>query len=171
MADREEIIEQINLYGLAMDTQRWALFDRIFDDDCILDYGPTSRWTNLADFKNDFGAFHEIFDATQHMMTNHLVVVDGDMAVSHTYGMWRLIRHAVAGSPLWDGSGYYDDRWLRTAHGWRIVQRVCRVVYWTGNPAVQSPGGEVAFKLDLASLRGDRDGADMGILQLIERRE
>ena len=30
MADREDIIELINLYGLAMDTQRWDLFDRIF---------------------------------------------------------------------------------------------------------------------------------------------
>ena len=30
MADREDIIELINLYGFAMDTQRWDLFDRIF---------------------------------------------------------------------------------------------------------------------------------------------
>ena len=45
MADREDIIALINLYGLAMDTQRWDLFDRIFTADSDLDYGATSRWT------------------------------------------------------------------------------------------------------------------------------
>ncbi len=98
MADREDIVELINLYGFAMDTQRWDLFDRIFTEDVDADYGPTSHWTNRAQFKSDFGSFHELFDATQHVMTNHLVKVDGDRAASHTYGAWRLIRHA-AGDP------------------------------------------------------------------------
>lgn len=44
MADREDIIEVLNLYGFAMDTRRWDLFDRIFTADCDVDYGPTSSW-------------------------------------------------------------------------------------------------------------------------------
>ena len=161
MADREDIIERINLYGLAMDTQRWDLFDRIFTEDCDADYGATSHWTDRARFKADFGSFHELFDATQHVMTNHLVKVDGDRAASHTYGAWRLIRHAAGDPPAWDGTGYYDDQWLRTAEGWRIARRVCRVVFWTGNPRVQTPMEEIEFQLDLVSLR--EEGAQGGL--------
>ena len=157
MSDRNDIIQAINLYGLAMDSQRWDLFDRIFTPDCDADYGPTSRWTDRAQFKTDFGGFHAHFDATQHVMTNHLVTVDGDRATSLTYGMWRLIRHAAAGDhpsgPLWDGSGWYDDKWLRTAEGWRIAKRVCKVIWATGNPGVQELFEGVKFELVPASMR------------------
>jgi SnoaL-like domain len=41
------IMSTINLYGLAVDTQRWELFDRIFSDDVDADFG-TSHWRDLA---------------------------------------------------------------------------------------------------------------------------
>lgn len=151
MTEREDIVELINLYGLAMDTRQWDLFDRIFAADADADYGPGSHWTDRASFKSDFGAFHALFDATQHVMTNHLVQIDGAKAQSLTYGSWRLVRHAAGVPPVWDGTGYYDDTWRRTAEGWRIVRRTCRVVYWTGNPRVQAPSEQIEFALDLVS--------------------
>ncbi|MEZ5742661.1 MAG: nuclear transport factor 2 family protein [Sphingomonadaceae bacterium] len=168
MSDRNDIIQLINLYGLAMDTQRWDLFDRIFAPDCDADYGEGSHWTGREQFKSDFGSFHELFDATQHVMTNHLVVVDGETASSHTYGAWRLIRHAAGDPPVWDGTGYYDDRWARTREGWRITHRKCRVVYWTGNPKVQTPMDDIEFKLDLVSMRKDRGGGGLNILKALD---
>jgi SnoaL-like domain len=50
MADQDAmaIIHVINLYGLAMDTQRWDLFDRIFTHDVEADFGDPSHWRNLA---------------------------------------------------------------------------------------------------------------------------
>jgi SnoaL-like domain len=167
MNDREEIIQAINLYGLAMDSQRWDLFDRIFAEHVDADYGATSHWHDRASFKRDFGSFHELFDATQHVMTNHLVTVEGDAAQSHTYGMWRLIRHAAGDPPVWDGTGYYDDAWRRTHSGWRIVRRVCRVVWWTGNPRVQTPMEEIEFQLDLVSLKGEAAAGRLDYLKVI----
>lgn len=167
MADREDIIDLINLYGLAMDTRRWDLFDRIFAPEVDADYGPTSHWMDRTSFKRDFGTFHELFDATQHVMTNHLVMVEGDVACSHTYGAWRLVRHAAGDPPVWDGTGYYDDAWQRSAGGWRIVQRTCRVVYWTGNPRVQSPMEDVAFQLDLVSPWQEAAKGRIGLLDAL----
>ncbi len=171
MTDRSEIIELINLYGLAMDSQRWDLFDRIFTEHCDADYGPTSHWTDRAQFKADFGGFHAHFDATQHVMTNHLVTVDGDSAHSLTYGMWRLIRHAAAGDhpsgPLWDGTGWYDDEWVRTHGGWRIARRVCKVVWATGNPGVQELFEGVKFELVPASMREEGQAGRVAYLQAI----
>ena len=167
MSDREEIIQLLNLYGLAMDTQRWELFDRIFTADCDADYGPTSHWMDRAQFKSDFGAFHALFDATQHMMTNHLVAIDGDRANAHTYGAWRLIRHAAGDPPVWDGTGYYDDLLVRTPEGWRITRRTCRVIWWTGNPRVQTPMEDVSFQLDLVSLKAEADEGRLAFLNAI----
>lgn len=42
MTDSDQIIEKINLYRLAMDAQRWDLFDRIFTERCDADYGPAA---------------------------------------------------------------------------------------------------------------------------------
>lgn len=167
MADREDIIEVLNLYGFAMDTRRWDLFDRIFTADCDVDYGPTSSWREREQFKADFGTFHELFDATQHVMTNHLVQVDGGRASSHTYGSWRLIRHAAGAPPVWDGTGYYDDELVRTAEGWRIARRVCRVVFWTGNPRVQTPMEDMVFQLDLVALHTEARDERLNFLKAI----
>lgn len=167
MADREDIIDLLNLYGLAMDTRRWDLFDRIFTPDCDADYGPTSHWTDREAFKRDFGKFHELFDATQHVMTNHLVQVEGDRAFSHTYGNWRLVRHAAGDPPIWDGTGYYDDTLVRTPEGWRIARRVCRVIYWTGNPQVQTPKKDMVFQLDLVALHEEARGGRLDYLKAI----
>jgi hypothetical protein len=41
--DLPAIVNVINLYGLAMDTQRWELFDRISTEDIAVDFGPSSQ--------------------------------------------------------------------------------------------------------------------------------
>src|SRR5579864_7518594 len=129
MADQDlpAIVNLINLYGLAMDTQRWDLFDRIFTPDVEVDFGPGSQWTDRAAFKSDFAAYHAPFDSTQHAMANHVVEVAGDTAQAFTYGFWRLIRRGMEGGDFWEGTGWYEDALVRTGEGWRIKRRVCRL--------------------------------------------
>ena len=167
MSDHQEIVQLINLYGLAMDTRRWDLFDRIFTEHVDADYGPTSHWHDRESFRRDFGSFHEVFDATQHVMTNHLVTIEGDTASAHTFGQWRLVRHAAGDPPVWDGSGWYDDTLVRTPGGWRIAKRVCRVVFWTGNPRVQTPSEEIGFQLDFHALHTEERGGKLDYLKAI----
>jgi len=163
--DSREIVQLINLYAFAVDTQRWDLFDRIFTDGCEADFSKTAHWQDRASFKRDFGAFHAVFDSTQHIMSNHIVQVDGDQAQAFTYGTWRLIRRAAEGLPLWDGSGWYDDALVRTAEGWRIAKRTCRVVYWTGNPWVNDAFPGVKFELDSIVLRQEAEAGRVNFLQ------
>jgi hypothetical protein len=166
-SDVVAITQLVNLYGLAVDSQRWELFDRIFADDVDADYGPTSHWTNRAQFVSEFAAFHEPFDSTQHTMSTHVVRVDGDRAHSFCNGAWRLIRKAVDGNPLWDGTGWYDDTLVRTADGWRITRRVCRITWWTGNPAVNETIPGVRFDLGTSVLRREADAGRVGILNAV----
>jgi len=172
MSEREEIIQVLNLYAIAIDTQSWHLFDMVFTDNVSADFGPGVRWTGLAAFKTDFAAFHEPFDATQHVMTNHFVQLSGDKAHALTYGMWRLIRHAAADSqtglgPLWDGTGWYDDTLIRTDAGWRIAKRVCRVVSFTGNPHVKDTLPGLVFEDTVNDLRTEARAGRLGILDAL----
>ena len=75
------ITQLVNLYGLAVDSQQWRLFDSIFTTDVVADYGASSRWTDLEQFKADFAAYHNPFDSTQQTMSTHVVRVDGDRGV------------------------------------------------------------------------------------------
>ena len=171
MTERDEIIEKINLYALAVDARRWDLFDRIFTGDCDADYGTSAHWRELAGFKSDFAAFHAPFDATQHLMMNHQVLIDGNRAHSLTYGSWRLVRQATAdagdGGPLWDGSGWYDDQWVRTGEGWRIASRVCRVIWFTGNPAVKETLPGVTFEDERTTLQVEAEAGRLSFLDAI----
>jgi len=138
--DKGDIIEVLNLYAFALDAQQWNLFDLIFTEDVTADFGPAGAlWTDLVSFKRAFAAFHSTLDNQQHQMMGHLVHVEGDTAHTFTYGNWLLVREAAEGGSSWLGTGWYDDELVRTNRGWRIKRRVCRLVSWTGNPAVPEP--------------------------------
>jgi hypothetical protein len=163
-SDVVAITQLVNLYGLAVDSQRWELFDRIFGADVDADYGASSHWTDREQFKADFAAFHDPFDSTQHTMSTHAIHVDDDRAHSFCNGGWRLLRKAAGGDPLWDGTGWYDDALLRTPDGWRITPRVGRITWWTGNPTVNETISGVRFELATTALRSEADAGRVGVL-------
>ncbi len=141
--DKAEIVEILNLYGFALDARAWDLFDRVFTEDVIAEFGPAgAAWRGLSEFKRSFAEFHATLDNHQHTMMGHLVHVDGDKANAFSWGNWLLVRDAAKGGPAWLGTGWYDDELVRTKGGWRIKHRVCKLAYSTGNPFVPEPNHE-----------------------------
>jgi 3-phenylpropionate/cinnamic acid dioxygenase small subunit len=135
IADQLAIHEVMYRYGMAVDRRDWDLYRQVFTDDASIDYsesgGPRSDLeaavTWLAEVLEPFAGLH-------HNMTNHVVELEGDAARSCTY---YLAVHSLA-----DGrgaetvlvvGGFYQDRLRRTASGWRIAERVERMV-WTDGP-------------------------------------
>ena len=169
MADQDvlAITHLINLYGVAVDTQRWDLFDRIFTGDVDADFGEASHWRDLAAFKADFAVFHDPFASTQHAMMNHLVDVVGDVAQAFTYARWLLIRKDVEGRDFWEGTGWYDDELVRSGGKWLIRRRTCRIVWWDGNPLVQETIPGVKFKLESSVLRREANAGRVRYLNAI----
>jgi hypothetical protein len=138
--DKAEIVDLLNLYGFALDSHSWGLFDRIFTEDVLAEFGPAgSVWTGLPTLIREFKVFHEQLDNHQHTMMGQLVRVDGDVAHAFSYGNWLLVRFAAGDDPNWTGTGWYDDVLVRTDRGWRISHRICRLVSWAGNPLVSEP--------------------------------
>lgn len=160
--DRAAIKALMDLYGFAVDTQRWELFDQIYTKDVDANWGGTAIWNDLEKFKHDFAVYHDKFDATHHVMTNFICDVQGDRARTVTYGHWLLIRNDAEGGPRWSGDGWYEDELVRTDAGWRISRRRCGIIQWEGNLNVMSEG--VDFSMDIGSLRGAADAGKLGAL-------
>ena len=166
--DKADIIEVLNLYAFTLDAHQWDLFDRVFAEDVTADFGPAgAAWAGLADFKRSFAEFHDTLDSHQHTMTGHLVQVDGDRAHAFSYGNWLLGREAAEGGPSWLGTGWYDDELVRTAAGWRIRRRVCRLQSWSGNPLVPEPNREHKPDMHPNALHQFAEAGKIAFLQVI----
>ena len=131
LTDRLEIDDLGTRYATAVDAKDWALYRTCFTDDATIDYTAAggirgnvdeiTAWLDqaLAGFAN-----------TLHYVTNRAVTLAGDTASG------RLAYYnpmAVAGSPdrFLVAAGYYNDRYVRTAGGWRIAERVEELTWLT----------------------------------------
>ena len=134
IADRLEIEQLIVRYTVAIDRKDWNLLDTVFAPDAILDYESSA-----PDAKGPYPKMRAwleqalaMFPMTQHLVGKSYVELDGDRAVCHT------LFHNPMGMPV-DADGYYDpagtslhvfvvggtyrDTCVRTADGWRIVEK------------------------------------------------
>ena len=98
--DTTNIIGVVNLYALAVDTQRWDWFDRVFTPDIEVDFGGPAVWRDLASLKTAFAAIHSPFASTQHLTTNHVVVIDGDHNYWTVSEELRLLSERAPGAEL-----------------------------------------------------------------------
>ncbi|MDC0672571.1 nuclear transport factor 2 family protein [Nannocystis radixulma] len=147
--EAETILNLVNLYALAIDTLQWDLFDEVFTDDVIADYGEGAVWTGLATFKQVFAVIHAVYSGTQHTMTNTVWDFRSNEAFAVTYGHFRLIKPGTPGGDFWEGQGYYDDRLVKVHGKWRIQHRISRITWAGGNPVVlqTTPGQEVVVPI------------------------
>ena len=164
--DATDVVGVVNLYALAVDTQQWDLFDRAFTPDIEADFGGGALWRDLASFKRDFATIHGPFESTQHVTTNHVVRADGDSAYCVSYVHGRFIRD-VPGGNHFESTGWYDDRLIRTDAGWRIRQRVCRMIWWAGNPRVLETMEGVKVEHKLLTLREEAKAGRIAALRAI----
>ena len=81
---KEAIRDQIYVYCRALDRIDNELGYSVFAEDSQVDYGPTYRGTGRG-FIDNMLEQHRHMICTHHMMTNILIKVDGDKAVSETY--------------------------------------------------------------------------------------
>ena len=160
-----EIVNIINIYPIAVDTQTWDLFDLAFTKDIAADFGGAAVWNDLASFKEAFGFIHAPFDSTQHVTTNHQVVVMGEQASCLSYVHGRFFRTLPTGGTMFESGGWYDDQLVQTEAGWRIRRRVCRMQWWAGNPAVLETMPGIKVEQVLNTLRGEAEAKTIAHLR------
>ncbi len=134
LLDRQEILDLMYRYGMAVDRRDEALYRSVFTPDARIDY--TDSGGIVDDLDTVTAWLLEAlapFAGLQHNMTNHFLDLDGDAARACTY---FVAHHTVAldadHESLLTVGGFYQDRLVRTADGWRIAERVELGVWMDG---------------------------------------
>jgi ketosteroid isomerase-like protein len=152
MVDRIAITDTVNEWGTALDTRDWDLFGDIITDPIEMEF-PTnvgSKVFSRADLVEMATPFFSRLDATQHLITNHQITVDGDEATcaAALYAQHHLA--AGGDDSVQRQIGFYVHR-LRREDRWRIWRAEQHVRWHEGNEDVyeymqgrlpEFPGGE-----------------------------
>lgn len=133
ISDRIEIDDLLTRYATAVDSRDWDLYATCFTPDAFIDYTSAGGIKGTVQEVRDWLAkVLLVFSMTQHVVANRVVVIRGDTATA------RSCFYNPMGVPDGNGSmtlfidgGYYNDRLVRTAEGWRIRERIEESVYST----------------------------------------
>lgn len=153
--DIAQITNIVNLYPVAIDTLQWSLFDRVFTDGCVVDFGGPAVFEGLEPLKAVFEAIHAPFKATQHFTSNHQIAGTCNRATCLSYVRGVFVREMPKGGNMFESTGWYDDVLVRSCDDWRIAQRVCRMSWWGGNPDVLRTSPEAGPPAETDSLSAE----------------
>ena len=133
--DRQAIVDVCTNYALALDSRDWERLHACFTDDAVADYGGPPNEGYPAIEATCRQALEPLV-ASQHLLGNHLVRVDGDQAESTCYFQAQHVMEGLAGGSEYIVAGRYDDRLVRRAGSWQIAHRTLSVMWTSGNPEV-----------------------------------
>jgi 3-phenylpropionate/cinnamic acid dioxygenase small subunit len=135
LLDKSAITEVVHTAAYAMDARDWDLFATCYALEAEGDYvnaKAVGREAIIAGTK----AFLEPLDATQHLVGNLRVTVDGDLATTHATFIAQHVRAETGGSGQYLLGGTYTDTLRRTDTGWKITRRQIRGIWSNGDSSV-----------------------------------
>ncbi len=138
MDDRTAIVDLTIRYCWALDDRDWAVFDDVFAPDATARLGKHDCADRPAIVARCRHALDRL-DASHHMVSNHVVEIDGDTATSRCYVQAQHIRRGIDGGDNWLLGGRYVDQMSRTSAGWQITRRDLVTVWTDGNRRVFGP--------------------------------
>jgi 3-phenylpropionate/cinnamic acid dioxygenase small subunit len=134
LVDRAAITDVTIRYCWALDTKDWSVLDSVFTEDANGDL--LEDVVGRVAIKKRVETALSRMDETQHLISNHQIVVQGDTATCRCYLQAQHVRKAAHGGPNFIIAGRYEDELKRTPEGWRISFRRLVVMWTDGNPAV-----------------------------------
>jgi ketosteroid isomerase-like protein len=136
LSDDEKAITDLTIaYAWALDTRRFEELRQVFAEDAVGDLlgvrseGRDAITARISDALSTL-------DATQHVVSNHQVSVDGDTATCRCYLVGQHVKKGTPGGDTFIIAGTYQDELARTTDGWRITHRTLSAAWTDGNPAV-----------------------------------
>ena len=133
MDDHQAICEVRYGYALGLDTRDWELYRRIFTEEIDIDFSSFDGQPGSRMKADDWVARCQDFltglDASQHVMTNPMVVIEGDRARSRMYMTADHYFGNEHGGDRFVIGGYYDDRLVRSGTDW-LLEAVTLTLLW-----------------------------------------
>jgi 3-hydroxyacyl-CoA dehydrogenase len=121
-ADRIAITRLLHRYCSMLDTMELELVQELFTDDCLVVYGPDERMQSrgAAELARSLRRLWR-FERTSHHLSNVELDFDGTGAAHGRSYVLAWHQQPDGGSRTIYAE--YDDRFVRTAAGWRIAER------------------------------------------------
>lgn len=135
LLDQKDVADLCVRYTSALDTKDWQLLESCFTSNPVFVH-PGGRLEGFAAILDRTSAALEPLDATQHLLGNVVVTVDGDAATATSYFQAQHVRTGTPGGDTYLIAGSYADSLVRTPGGWRIAERVQAYMWRDGNRAV-----------------------------------
>ena len=137
--DRANIIDAINAVGMWADRKDYIKLRPLFADNVAMDYtslaGGSPVTVKADDLMKGWEAGLKPF-RTQHMITGHLVTINGNTAesLSNVHAIHYVPNEL--GISNWQVYGYYEHKFVRTANGWKITALKINKTMADGNAAL-----------------------------------
>ena len=135
--DRLAILELIGRLVLVLDGRDWDALGELFTDTVYSDrtslLGGEPVTLGRAEFVAGWRQTLQNLDAVHHMITCHVISLDGDRAtcVANMQGTHVYTNHS--GGPIWAVGGRHNYQLERTPDGWRIAGLTFTLQWATGN--------------------------------------
>ncbi|WP_420452249.1 nuclear transport factor 2 family protein [Ilumatobacter sp.] len=136
LLDERDVVAVAHRYCRALDTRDWDLLDEVFVPGARADLLSGHVLEGRDAIKARVGDALGRLDASQHLVGNHEVTVDGDTAVHRCYLQAQHVRRDALRGPNYIVAGGYEDELVRTEDGWRIAFRRIVVTWTDGDPSV-----------------------------------
>lgn len=139
LVERHAVVEVCTRMAWHADQREWEELRAVFADEVRLDYtslnGGEPAVLSPAQVVDSWSRVLGGFDATQHLIANHLVTLQGDTAVC-TASFQATHRLPDLSGPLWTLGGTYRFDLVRTGGGWKIRGVVMTAQWADGNEAL-----------------------------------
>lgn len=141
-----EIVQLTTRMAWLTDRRDWDSLPQVFAEQVDLDYasltGQPPTQLPPTDIVTAWRAGLGALDATQHLLSNHLVDVTGERAVATAQFQAVHVLANPHGDPTWTLGGHYRFGLVRSSAGWRIDKLAMTVTWATGNQQIMTPGAE-----------------------------
>ncbi len=152
LIDRANITDHVLKYATGIDRHHWDVYRAIFADEITLDFsswsGDPASTMPADDWVAGVRATLEPFDATQHVLTNFSITLDGNSATCTCY--MAAHHHLVVNGDrqMHSIGGYYVHELAREGDGWLINKTELNVTWEMGDRGLF----ELAAKRSAASM-------------------
>ena len=134
--DKMSIVQLINQFGRALDLRDWKTFRNLFADSVEFDYsaiGDVAGTLSPDDIVNNARKNFSGFEATQHLITNHIVEVAGEKASCHAHVRAYHFLPNDKVKPRLEIGGYYTAKLVHLEEDWKIKQWKFSVLWISGD--------------------------------------
>ena len=132
--DRVRITDRLHVVAVLLDTKDWPGFAATLTEDVVA-YGRTGPADVVARVRSHL----DVCGATQHLLGNIRVDVDGDAARTRSYFRAFHVGLGDRAGATYECLGEYRDEWRRGPSGWLLAGRVIDVGAEVGDRGVIAP--------------------------------